>query len=249
MVEINKIYVKEPVPNGLDFEFDEKHPGKPHWLWIKNFKKHPRFLSVKTSTKSEFIYKAFGEFYYPIEDTPTQEVQKDLMAAVADHYDEIVGDLNSKIANFIFAQAQKLNLPKNVKILDLGAGTGISSLPFVRGGYSNLTLVDISEEMLSVAKNKPEFSHTNMVIQDLRNPNLSEKYDLVISGMVLCDFNDEELDEVLAGLIRFMNSGAHIIFVEDADRESYHQYFETIDSGFSKFNEYNKFYFVGKLHQ
>lgn len=247
MIKVTKVYQKEIAPSDLDIEFDEKHSSKPHWLWVKNFKNRPRFISVQTSQNSDYIYKAFGTFYYPIEDIPTQDIQRDLIAAVAIHYNEIVGDLNLKIAEFTLAEVKKLNLPKDVHLLDVGSGTGITSLPFVKAGYNNITLLDASEEMLEIAKSKPEFKTTKIVVSDIRKLKLPGKYGLIISSMMLCDLNKEQLEVAFKNLVKFLNKNAYIVLVEDEDREVYHKYFRTIASGMVPFNEYNKFYFVGQL--
>jgi len=247
MLNITNVYKKETVPLDLDIEFDKRYPDKPHWVWIKNSKKHYRFISIRTSQNSEYIYKAFGNFYYPIESIPTQEVQRDLTAAMASHYDEIVGDLNPKIADFLLSEVNKLNLSKDIKILDVGAGTGITSLPFIKAGYKNVTPLDVSEEMLEVAKEKPEFKNTKMIVSDIRKLDLPEKYDLIISSMVFCDLTKDELESTITNLVKCLNQGAYIALVEDEDHEVYHKYFETISSGMAPFNEYKKFYFVGKL--
>ena len=43
---------------------------------------------------------------------------------------------------------------KDIKILDAGAGTGIIGEMLVQQGYSNIDALDISEEMLNLAKEK-----------------------------------------------------------------------------------------------
>lgn len=247
MINIINVYKKEEVPSNLDIEFDKKHLDKPHWVWVKNFKDHPRFISIRTSQNSEYIYKAFGNFYYPIESIPTQNVQRDLTAAIASHYDEIVGDLNPKIADFLLTEVNKLNLSKKVKILDVGAGTGITSLSFIRAGYSDITLLDSSREMLEIARSKAELKNTKTIASDVRKLDLSEKYDLIISSMVFCDLTENELEQAIENLLKYLNHGAHIALVEDEDHKVYHKYFETISSGMAPFNEYKKFYFVGKV--
>jgi len=246
-IEILKIYRKEDVPSDLEFEFDTKHPEKPHWILLKNLKQRPRFLSVKTPQNSELTYKAFGNFFYPIEHLPSQEVQKTLMEVVAGKYDEIVGNLNIEIANFIFSKVRDLNLPKSIQILDLGAGTGLTSVPFARNGYKNITMVDLSEEMKKVATEKEIFRNIEYLTQNATNLNLPRKYDLVISGMFLCDLNDEERKKCFKLLVKHLNPNAHIAIVEDEERKIYPEYFEPISTGTALFSEYTKYFFIGKL--
>ena len=78
----------------------------------------------------------------------------------------------------------EINLkPQNV--LELACGTGTLSLKISKMGY-NVTGIDISEEMLSVAKNKAlqERQRIDFLNQDISDFQVSRKFDLIIS---LCD--------------------------------------------------------------
>lgn len=245
-VKITKVYYKKNAPDGLVFTFDQDCLDRPHWIYVENFKKRPRFLSVGTSKNSELIYKAFGNFFYPIDAMPSQTVQKTLMQVVAGKYDETVGDFNIKIASFLFEKVKKLNLSKNIQILDLGAGTGITSTPFAHGDYQNLTLVDVSSEMKRVALKKNVLKNVQYLVQDVRGLNLKQNFDLVISGMFFCDLSDKDLGKVFELLVTFLNKNAFLVLVEDERRVVYRKYFEEIESGMVPFNEYQKYYFIGK---
>lgn len=92
----------------------------------------------------------------------------------------------------------KTMLPKikTAKILDAGGGTGYCAVPLAKMGY-NVTLVDISEGMMKVAKNKiSSLGLSNKVKfykKDLRNLDIFESnmFDMVIcQGSVLpCIYN------------------------------------------------------------
>jgi SAM-dependent methyltransferase len=244
-IKVTKVYYKEEPGRKLDLDFDPKHPEEPHWIYLKSGPQ-PRFLSVKTPKNSEVIYKSFGQYYYPVNTIPSPEVQNCLMKATAYQYDEIVGDLNVKIADFIYEKVEYLDLSPDIQIIDLGAGTGLTSIPFVKNGYENITLVDIAEEMQEVALSKEVLKNVNYILQDVRELKLNQKFDLVISGMFLCDLTSKGRIKAFESLVPLLNDNAYIVLVEDEKREIYYQYFEEIDSGMAAFNEYEKFYFVGK---
>lgn len=246
-IEILKIYCKKDPLKDLEFEFDTLHPDMPHWILLKNIGERPRFLSMRTSKNSEIIYKAFGNFFYPINALPSQEVQKTLMEVAAVKYDEIVGNLNIEIADFIFDKVKELNLPKDIQILDLGAGTGLTSVPFANNGYRNITMVGLSKEMKKVATEKEVFKNTQYIVQDATNLDLPQKYDLVISGMFLCDLNDEEHKKCFKLLVKHLNPNAHIALVEDEVRKIYFEYFKPLSTGTAPFGDYIKYFFIGRL--
>lgn len=71
------------------------------------------------------------------------------------------------------------------RILDIGAGTGLCSY-FIQKKYpaAQLTLIDLSEKMLAVARKR--FAHNpavQYIVQDYTRYNYPEQYDLVISAL------------------------------------------------------------------
>jgi tRNA (cmo5U34)-methyltransferase len=83
-------------------------------------------------------------------------------------------------------------------ILDLGAGTGLfSSLILQKYPEAKITLIDISEKMLEVAKSRLKgFTNVNYVLDDYTNFISHEKYDIIISALSihhLADTNKLEL--------------------------------------------------------
>ncbi|WP_341280371.1 class I SAM-dependent methyltransferase [Paenibacillus sp. FSL H8-0537] len=73
----------------------------------------------------------------------------------------------------------------NSRILDLGAGTGLFAA-FVRQKYpqAEFTLIDLSEEMMKVARLRFEGSEqVEYISADYTNYNFEHKYDIVISSL------------------------------------------------------------------
>ena len=93
-------------------------------------------------------------------------------------YDKYIKQNNLRATRFLL---KKIKLTKNAKILDLGAGTGIGSIPFVRDGYKNITLVEYSPNMLDNAKKKKELKTCRFICEDIMDLNLNEKFDLIFS--------------------------------------------------------------------
>lgn len=90
------------------------------------------------------------------------------------HYDNEVQKIHAIL---------RKHLTKKVpEILDIGCGTGGHSLYFAQQGYS-VTGIDISEEMLSIAKQKAEQKHITLKLihADARSCNLKHVFDGVLS--------------------------------------------------------------------
>lgn len=88
-----------------------------------------------------------------------------------------------------------LNLKRETPtVLDIGAGTGIFS-SFVKEKYPNarMTLIDLSEKMMDVAKER--FNHyedIQYVVSDYTEYEFKQKFDLIISSLSIHHLSDEE---------------------------------------------------------
>lgn len=80
------------------------------------------------------------------------------------------------------------------KILDIGAGTGLFS-NFILKKYPNasLTLIDISEKMLTIAKERfKDLTNIRYIAEDYTKYDFDDKYDIIISALSIHHLPDEE---------------------------------------------------------
>jgi tRNA (cmo5U34)-methyltransferase len=83
---------------------------------------------------------------------------------------------------------------ENPDILDIGAGTGLLS-EFLMERYpkASLTLIDLSEKMLDIAKDRfRSNSNVKYIIGDYSRYDFVEKYDLVVSALSIHHLKNEE---------------------------------------------------------
>jgi len=75
-----------------------------------------------------------------------------------------------------------ISISKNSHILDLAAGFGRHAILFAKRGF-DVTAVDLSENLLSIAKENAKFEgiHINFVHSDIRNFNPDLQYDLIVN--------------------------------------------------------------------
>ena len=100
-------------------------------------------------------------------------------------------------------------------VLDIGCGTGSISLPLAQKGYGVIG-IDISEDMLSFARQKAEDLNLDILFlrQDMRALNL---YGTVDSIVCICDVinylqGNDELRQVFELAYKFLNCGGLFIF-------------------------------------
>jgi len=247
MIKIIDYYQKQKSDGKLKFEYNKKHPGKPIWIKVLNRPKGVRFLGIQTDKHPEIIYRSFGKYFYPIDQTP--EEGKMFIDAIAKDYDAMVGKNNLLLAEQLFGKLKKLNLPKNIAVVDLGAGTGIASSVLSKQGYKNLTLFDYSKEMLAMAKSKIELSGAKFIVGDATQDLPDEKYNLIISVMLFDYFDDKKLEKTLGKWAERLKDGGIFAIIEDANRPAYKNFFDMIEEGTIKVGEMEKYYFIGRKRE
>lgn len=111
------------------------------------------------------------------------------------------------------------NLPKNLRILDLGAGTGGLALILAEEGASEVVGVDISPAMLEVAEYlrlSSALPTANRVSFRLaaaqRMPFRSDSFDAIICRLVL--YHTHKPDHILQEVMRLLKPGGILILAE-----------------------------------
>ncbi|ADO82956.1 Methyltransferase type 11 [Ilyobacter polytropus DSM 2926] len=105
---------------------------------------------------------------------------------------------------------------KNIRILDIGCGTGRHSIELAKRGYY-VTGIDLSESMLKRAKEKSEEEKVDVYFQkaDARNLTFKEEFDLAI---MICEgaFSLMETDEmnyqILESAAKSLKENGKLIF-------------------------------------
>ena len=114
-----------------------------------------------------------------------------------------------KVMNAIYTAVMQKN-PTNV--LDIGIGTGTLALKLYEHG-NNITGVDFSNEMLSIAKSKmPTANFYQFDFAHGLPPELSEaKYDFIISTYALRHLTDSLKITFIKSLLRYLNDDGLIL--------------------------------------
>ena len=100
---------------------------------------------------------------------------------------------------------------KNIRIIDLGAGTGYAALELKKHGFTNIDGLDLSPEMLKKAKEKDAYrNYICKAVTEKRLDIPAGTYDVVLSvGAVTSGYiKSNAFDEIL----RLAKPGGYIIF-------------------------------------
>jgi len=178
-VIIKHSYSGKEVPKSIRFVYEKTSKTRPAWIWVENLPKDVMFLSTRINGKIEH-YRVYLSTEIPLflPTTYTREEMRRYYNKFAQIYDKEVESKNLPATKFLL---NKIKLQKQSKILDLGAGSGISSIPFVEAGYTDITLLDYSSKMLETAKKKKELKNCKFLCKDIAKLKLKDKFDLIFS--------------------------------------------------------------------
>ncbi len=176
-VKLRRIYTGKDAPQEAKIEYDKTSKKRPAWILVKNLPDNIVHLSVKVN-ENRIFYRIHLSSKVPLflPSDYTKEEMKKFYDKLSEVYDSFV-EVNLLASKFLL---ENLKLKKDSKILDLGAGTGLSSIPFAEKGY-DVTLIDFSKKMLEKAKKRKELKNCKFIYQDITKLNLKEKFDLMLS--------------------------------------------------------------------
>lgn len=111
---------------------------------------------------------------------------------------------------------------ENPKILDIGAGTGLLSAFLIeRYPDASFTLIDISEKMLDVAKDRFRGnSNVKYIVADYSKHSFVEKYDMVVSALSIHHLEDEEKKELYKKSYSLLKQNGIIINADQVHGET-----------------------------
>ena len=102
---------------------------------------------------------------------------------------------------------------KNIKILDIGCGTGLSGFALKKIGFKSIDGLDLSEEMLRIAEKKKIYR--SLINLDLNNTtDFNKKYDAIIAAGVISPKHANP-DTILSSYSILKKKGLMIFSIND----------------------------------
>ncbi len=149
-------------------------------------------------------------------DEDLQVVYKEWATAYDHDNDNLLGTVSQPLSVQIFQAYIK---DKSLRIMDVGCGTGLVGVELEKGGFSNFDGIDISQEMIDIAKKR---GYAQLFIGSLNGslPCENNEYDAALCVGVFTHghVGSNRLDE----LVRIVKSGGIICFtVNEGVYDSY----------------------------
>ena len=136
---------------------------------------------------------------------------------LAERYDQWSKDYETDLSqDFVYLAPQRTaevfanHVPKDARILDAGAGTGLVGVHLADMGYSQMVAMDLSQGMLDEARNKQVYQDFHQMVMGDTLGYETDSFDAVITVGVLTVGHApaHSLDE----LVRVTKPGGHIVF-------------------------------------
>ena len=135
------------------------------------------------------------------------------------HRENIIPDMRQYYGAAVWAMETPVKTPA---ILDVGAGTGLlSACALEKFPDARLTLMDISENMLDMARkrfaSRPE---TKYVICDYSRSELGGPYDIICSGLSIHHLEKEDKHHLFRRIFAALRPGGMFVNADQADGET-----------------------------
>ena len=217
-MRINRVYQHSDKFKGNLISYNKQ--AKPSWIKFKTDKK-VQFIRAEHNN-IQYWYRRYFKDYFLIFN-PSPKDYSSYYDEIAEQYDDMVPQ-NFKIVEFIIKKMNKY-IDKNSSILELSAGTGILSQSIVNT-WSNLTITDISQNCLEIARKKTKLSENNVIVSDILKLKISKKFDAIVELMGLDYFSEDEMELISNKIVLSMKNKGILIIV---DRHHYPSFENKLD--------------------
>jgi tRNA (cmo5U34)-methyltransferase len=153
----------------------------------------------------------------------TMEHIKKAFNAIASEYDAqrqyVIPQMDQYYGAAVWAAESE---KKNSAILDIGAGTGLfAALMLEKFPAAELTLLDISENMLAVARKRfAAKKNVRYVVNDYSRSELGGKYDIICSALSIHHLTNEDKHHLFHKIFAALNPGGMFVNADQADGET-----------------------------
>jgi len=142
--------------------------------------------------------------------------EKNQFKKYSEYYDKIYEEKDyKKEADFLIKVIKKYSQSKVANILSLGCGTASHDIILAKKGFE-ITGVDMSEEMIKIAKEKSEKEKVNIKfkVADVTDFKVNEKFDFSMAMFNIAGYmtENESMEKMLKNTFKFLKKGGLFVF-------------------------------------
>lgn len=146
--------------------------------------------------------------------------------SIAHKWDGMVNHNNTKIKTVL----ESLKIKDNDSILDIGTGTGVL-IPFLLdmlGESGRITAIDISTQMLEIAKSKYNSRQVVFMKLDFMEAELQETFDIVLCYSCFPHLGDSR--NAISRMLKVLKKGGRLLIFHSESREKINRLHGNMDS-------------------
>jgi len=146
--------------------------------------------------------------------------------SVASKWDEMVNHNSNKIRTVL----ESLEIKESDSILDIGTGTGVM-IPYLLellGETGRITAIDISAQMLEIAKSKYDNCQVSFIKLDFTEAELQEAFDIVLCYSCFPHLRDSR--NAVKRMLKVLKKGGKLLIFHSESRETINKLHENMDS-------------------
>ena len=245
MISLDRFYFSQKIDKDYEFEYAQNYIKRPSWIKLKNLPEKLQFIKILLDGESFWYRQIFGNYFLVLE--PEVNDLEAFYDDIAKDYDAMVPQ-NKEIGRFILSKIEENKITANAQILEMCAGTGIVAKEVYDGGYKSITLIDISEEELKIAKTR--IAGALVKKADVLSLKLDKKYSVIFESMGFDAFSEEELKQLLKNIYNSLETDGLIIAVDRHIFPEFEQRFKKIEAGYFDLEtprgKFRYDYFIGK---
>ena len=245
-IKLDKVYESIKVIDLHNIDYDQNSKKRPSWIKVKLDKK-VIFIKILVNDEAFWYRRYFENYFFPLEATSNDH--KNYYNEIAKNYESYVPQ-NKLMIKILLGFINDLEIKKDATILDLGAGTGLVTEGIAKDGYKNISMLDISEKELKIAKNKKILKNVKFQIADLTKEKINGKFDLIYETMSLDYFKDEKMKDILEKIRNALNQNGKFIVIDMHIYHEFNEYFKEIKSGKTELETpegiFDYYYYIGE---
>ena len=248
MKELLYVYPRQDaIDKSLVVDYDKKGKRRPAWIKLDEKKsKGLKFLTFEGKNEVTHYKLRIGKYYTPI--NLLHEEDKVFFNHIAKEFDDI-NSANYYLGTYFTQKVLKYS-KKNAKIVDVLCATGITSEELVKEGFSNLTLIDFSKNMINKAKKKICLKNAKFVCEDFFDWKSKEKFDVIICMMGVHYYEGMELKFFLKKISDLLKKDGLFVCAQPSYPLELEKLFKKVESKFLAFTNKNYScdlpYFIGR---
>lgn len=243
MVALDKVYKSKKIEK-QQFNYNKNFDKRPSWIKAQ-LDKNIVFIKILVDGEAFWYRNIFGDYFLILE--PNENDIEIFYDSIAKEYDDLVPQ-NIEIGKFVVKKLKEYKINENSEILELCAGTGIVASELHKSGYKNITLIDLSEEELKLAKKRIPSAITKKA--NVLELNLNKKYKVVFESMGFDSFKGKELKSLLINIYNHLEENGIFVSVDRHIPKEFEQQFSKIEKGNFSLNtpkgNFRYDYFIGK---